>query len=48
MFDLLAHPSVLVVMDPKFEALEMVCDMIEQAGNDAQLVDLGELAKRAV
>ena len=47
-FDLLTHPSVLVVMDPKFEALEMVCDMIEEAGNDARLVALDELAKRAV
>ncbi len=45
--DLLAHPSVLVVMDPKFEALEMVCDMVEEAGNDARLVDLEALASRA-
>ena len=46
-FDLLAHPSVLVVMDPKFEALKMVCDMVDEADSGAKLVDLGELAKRA-
>lgn len=46
-FDLLTHPSVLVVMDPKFEAIDMVCDMVEQAGDRARLVDLGAIAKRA-
>lgn len=46
-FDMLTHPSVLVVMDPKFEAIEMVCDMVEAAGNDARLVGLDEFAKRA-
>ena len=46
-FDLLTHPSVLVVMDPKFEALEMVCDLVEEAGNNARLAGLDELAKRA-
>lgn len=47
-FDLLAHPAVLVVMDPKFEAIDMVCDMVEQAGDRARLVDLGTIAKRAI
>ena len=46
-FDLLAHPSVVVVKDPKFEAIELVCDMVEQAGDRATLVDLGTIAKRA-
>lgn len=47
-FDLLTHPSVLVVMDPKFEAIDMVCDMVERSGDRARLVDLGTIAKRAV
>lgn len=45
-FDLLTHPSVLVVMDPKFKAIDMVCDMVEQAGDRARLVDLGTIANR--
>jgi hypothetical protein len=34
-------------MDPKFEAIDLVCDMVEQAGDRARLVDLGAIAKRA-
>ena len=46
-FDLLAHPAVLVVKDPKFEAIEMVCDMVSKAGDRAKLVGLDALAQRA-
>jgi peptidoglycan/xylan/chitin deacetylase (PgdA/CDA1 family) len=46
-FDLLAHPAVLVVMDPKFEAIDMVCDMVQKAGDKAKLVGLDAIAKRA-
>ena len=46
-FDLLTHPSVLVVMDPKFEVVDMVCDLVEAAGDGARLVGLEELANRA-
>lgn len=45
-FDLLTHPSVLVVMDPEFEAFKLVCDMVEEAGDRARLVDLDTLATR--
>ena len=46
-FDLLAHPAVLVVMDPKCEAIDMVCDMVQKAGDKAKLVGLDAIAKRA-
>jgi hypothetical protein len=45
-FDFLAHPSCLVVTDPKFQVVELICDTVKAAGNGAQLVDLGTIAKR--
>ncbi len=46
-FDFLAHPSCLVATDPKFEAVELICARVKAAGRDAELVDLGTVAKRA-
>lgn len=46
-FDFLAHPSCLVVADPEFAAIELICDLVEQAGDRAALVDLGAIAARA-
>ncbi|MFO0917912.1 MAG: polysaccharide deacetylase family protein [Planctomycetaceae bacterium] len=46
-FDFLAHPSCLYVTDPKFQTIELICDLVHQAGDRAQLVDLGAIAKRA-
>jgi peptidoglycan/xylan/chitin deacetylase (PgdA/CDA1 family) len=46
-FDFLAHPSCLVVEDPGFEAVRLICDLVRQAGNRAALVDLGTIARRA-
>ncbi|WP_339909971.1 polysaccharide deacetylase family protein [Symmachiella dynata] len=43
-FDFLAHPSCLGVIDPKFETIDLICDMVEQAGDDAQLVNLDQIA----
>jgi hypothetical protein len=45
-FDLLAHPSVLYPNDPEFRAVELVCDLVKQAGDRAALVDLDTIAKR--
>jgi peptidoglycan/xylan/chitin deacetylase (PgdA/CDA1 family) len=47
-FDFLAHPSCLYVTDPKFETIEMICRMVKEAGDRAEIVDVGTLAKRAV
>lgn len=46
-FDFLAHPSCLVVEDPDFKSVEMICDLVREAGERAAIVDLGRLARRA-
>ena len=45
-FDFLGHPSVLVVVDPEFRAIDLICDMVEEAGERAAIVDLGTIAGR--
>jgi hypothetical protein len=46
-FDFLAHPSCLYVTDPKFQAIELICDLVNKAGDRAELVDVATLAQRA-
>jgi peptidoglycan/xylan/chitin deacetylase (PgdA/CDA1 family) len=46
-FDFLAHPSCLGVMDPKFRAIDLICDLVEQSGGAAELVSLDVLAERS-
>lgn len=46
-FDLLCHPSVLYPSDPEFQTVELVCDLVKQAGERAALVDLAAIARRA-
>jgi peptidoglycan/xylan/chitin deacetylase (PgdA/CDA1 family) len=46
-FDFLGHPSCLYVVDPEFQTLELICDLVRKAGDRAALVDLGALARRA-
>jgi hypothetical protein len=45
-FDFLAHPSCLVVEDPGFEAVKLICDLAKDAGDRAAVVDLGAIAAR--
>jgi peptidoglycan/xylan/chitin deacetylase (PgdA/CDA1 family) len=45
-FDFLAHPSCLVAMDPQFKAVELICDLVKQAGNKAAIVTLDTMAKQ--
>jgi peptidoglycan/xylan/chitin deacetylase (PgdA/CDA1 family) len=45
-FDFLAHPSCLGVVDPEFQTVEMVCEMVRKAGEAAAVVDLGTMASR--
>lgn len=47
MFDLLSHPSCLGVVDPEFKTIDLVCDLVEQSGNQAELVTLDIVAERA-
>jgi peptidoglycan/xylan/chitin deacetylase (PgdA/CDA1 family) len=46
MFDLLCHPSCMVVEDPQFETIKLVCDLVQQAGDRAEIVTLGTIAGR--
>jgi peptidoglycan/xylan/chitin deacetylase (PgdA/CDA1 family) len=39
-FDFLAHPSCLLVADPRFQVLELICDLVQKADGKAALVDL--------
>lgn len=46
-FDFLAHPSCLVVEDPHFESIKLICDLVRDAGERAAIVDLNTVAARA-
>lgn len=45
-FDFLGHPSCLVVEDPQFEAIQLICELVKKAGKRAALVDLDTIAER--
>jgi len=45
-FDLLSHPSVLYPNDPEFRVVELVCELVKQAGDRAALVSLDTIASR--
>jgi hypothetical protein len=45
-FDYLSHPAVLSAMDPQFQAIDLICDMVEQAGDKAEFVNLDTIAQR--
>ena len=44
-YDYLAHPSCLGVVDPKFRVIDLICDLAEKAGTS--IVNLNQLAQRA-
>jgi hypothetical protein len=45
-FDFLAHPSCLVVEDPTFESIKLICDLVRDAGRKASIVGLDKIAER--
>jgi hypothetical protein len=45
-FDFLAHPACLSVMDQDFRAIDLVCDLVEQSRQQAALVHLEALSRR--
>lgn len=45
-FDFLAHPSCLVVEDPKFETIKRICDLVSRSSDRAAIVDLDKIAAR--
>jgi len=44
-FDFLAHPSCLVVEDPGFETIKLICDLVKDAGDKAEIVGLDQIAE---
>jgi hypothetical protein len=36
----------LYVVDPEFKAVELICQLVSQAGDRAAIVDLGTIARR--
>lgn len=46
-FDLLSHPSVLYPSDPEFKVFDLVCDLVQKAGDRAMITDVATLATRA-
>ena len=45
-FDFLAHPSCLVVEDPTFETVKLICSLAKDAGEKAAIVGLDMIAAR--
>ena len=45
-YDFLSHPSCLGVVDPKFETIDLICELVEQAKHRAAIVDLQTIASR--
>lgn len=43
-FDFLAHPSCLVIEDPKLESVRLICELVHAAGDRAELSDLTAIA----
>jgi peptidoglycan/xylan/chitin deacetylase (PgdA/CDA1 family) len=43
-FDFLAHPSCLGVMDPEFRALDLICDTVARSDGAAEIVTLDQIA----
>lgn len=46
-FDFLCHPSVIGVMDTKFQTIDLICDLVEKSNGAAEIVSLDVIAKRA-
>jgi hypothetical protein len=46
-FDFLAHPSCLGVVDPEFRAIDLICDLVDQSNGRAEIVTLDVIANRA-
>jgi peptidoglycan/xylan/chitin deacetylase (PgdA/CDA1 family) len=45
-YDFLSHPAVLSAMDPEFQAIELICDTVKQAGDRAEIVNLDAIAQQ--
>jgi len=45
-FDFLCHPSCMVVEDPNFETMKLICDTVNTHKDRAEIVGLDQIAKR--
>jgi hypothetical protein len=45
-YDFLCHPSCIGVMDPEFKTVDLICDLVQKAGDRAALVNLETVASR--
>jgi peptidoglycan/xylan/chitin deacetylase (PgdA/CDA1 family) len=43
-FDFLAHPSCLGVVDPDFRAIDLICELVDRSGDTAEIVTLDKIA----
>jgi peptidoglycan/xylan/chitin deacetylase (PgdA/CDA1 family) len=43
-FDFLAHPSCLGVVDPEMKTIDLICQLVRDAGESAEIVDLDQIA----
>ncbi len=43
-YDFLSHPSCLHVTDPKFRAIDMICDLVAKSNGRAEIVTLDRIA----
>jgi hypothetical protein len=44
-FDFLAHPSCLGVVDPKFQTIDRICKLVDESHGQASIVSLSDVAK---
>jgi peptidoglycan/xylan/chitin deacetylase (PgdA/CDA1 family) len=44
-FDLLGHPSIMYVEDPEFRTYDLICEMVNDAGDRAAIVGLDTIAQ---
>lgn len=47
-FDFLAHPSCLGVVDPEFRTIDLICDLVAAAGDAARFVNLDQIAATVI
>jgi peptidoglycan/xylan/chitin deacetylase (PgdA/CDA1 family) len=47
-YDFLGHPSCLLATDPQFRAIDLILDLVQAAGDRAELVDLDAIAQGVV
>lgn len=43
-YDFLCHPSCMVVEDPEFQTVELICNLVRDAGDRAEIVGLDAIA----